>query len=50
MTNIPTNIKTGFDSNDLNNLEKQEIEINVTSSIMTFMSYAIKSSTIYVEH
>lgn len=50
MANLPTNIKTGVDNNDLNNLEKQEIEINVTSSIMTFMSYAIKSSTIYVEH
>lgn len=47
--NIPTNIATG-ENGDLNVLEKQELEINVTSAIMTFMSYSIKSSTIYAEH
>ena len=47
--NIPINIATG-ENGDLNVLEKQEQEINVTSAIMTFMSYSIKSSAVYVEH
>ncbi len=49
MNNIPESIQTGVNG-ELNVLEKQELEINVTSSIMTFMSYAMKSSGIYVEH
>ena len=48
--NIPTKIITGQDTGDLNILEREELEINVTSSIMTFMSYSIKSSSIFVEH
>ena len=48
--NIPDKINTGLDNGELNVLEKQEAEINVTSCIMTFMSYSIKSSSIYVEH
>jgi len=35
---------------DLNVLESQEIEINVTSSILTFMTYAMKSAAIYAAH
>lgn len=50
MTNIPDKIITGTDNGELNNLEKQELEVNITSSIMTFMSYSIKSSSIFVEH
>uniref|UniRef100_A0AB39J7T1 Transcription factor CBF/NF-Y/archaeal histone domain-containing protein n=1 Tax=Florenciella sp. virus SA2 TaxID=3240092 RepID=A0AB39J7T1_9VIRU len=51
MNNIPLNIKSGVGNNDdLNVLEKKELEINVTSCIMTFMSFAMKSSAIYVEH
>ena len=50
MTNIPDKIITGRDNNELNILEKQELEVNITSSIMTFMSYSIKSSSIFVEH
>jgi len=50
MTNIPTEILTGKDNGDLNVLEKEELEINVSSSIMAFMSYSIKSSSIFVEH
>tara|TARA_Y100000389_G_scaffold182753_1_gene199631 strand:+ start:238 stop:696 length:459 start_codon:yes stop_codon:yes gene_type:complete len=49
MNNIPSKIKTGFD-NDLNNLEKEELKINVTSSILSFMEYAIKTAEIYVSH
>ena len=48
--NIPTKIMTGQDTGDLNVLEREELEINITSSIMTFMSYSIKSSSIFVEH
>tara|TARA_A100001011_G_scaffold400547_1_gene516115 strand:+ start:1513 stop:2016 length:504 start_codon:yes stop_codon:yes gene_type:complete len=50
MTNIPDKIITGIDNGELNNLEKRELEVNITSSIMTFMSYSIKSSSIFVEH
>ena len=49
MNNIPTTIATG-ENGELNVLEKQEHEINVTSCILTFMSYAMKTSGIYVEH
>lgn len=48
--NIPTKIISGKDNGELNVLEREELEINITSSIMTFMSYSIKSSSIYVEH
>lgn len=48
--NIPTKILAGQDSGELNVLEREELEVNVTSSIMTFMSYSIKSSSIFVEH
>ena len=41
---------TGQDTGDLNVLEREELEINITPSIMTFMSYSIKSSSIFVEH
>ena len=47
---IPSQIRTGMGNYELNNLEKEEIEINVTSMVMTFMSYAMKTSAIYVEH
>lgn len=47
---IPTKIITGQDTGDLNILEQKELEVNVSSSIMTFMSYSIKSSSIFVEH
>lgn len=50
MNNTPFKMMTGTNSDELNVLEKEEAEINVTSAIMTFMSYAIKSSSIYVEH
>tara|TARA_Y100000389_G_scaffold178371_1_gene191505 strand:+ start:20132 stop:20638 length:507 start_codon:yes stop_codon:yes gene_type:complete len=51
MNNIPSNIKSGIGNHDeLNVLEKKELEINVTSCVMTFMSFAMKSSAIYVEH
>ncbi len=49
MTNIPESIQTG-ENGELNVLEKQELEINVRSSILTFMSYAIQTSGTYVEH
>jgi|TARA_B110000114_G_C14870249_1_gene308524 hypothetical protein len=49
MNNIPVSIATG-ENGELNVLEKQEQEINVTSCILTFMSYAIKTSGVYVEH
>lgn len=48
--NIPAKIMTGQENGDLNALEREELEINITSSIMTFMSYSIKSSSIFVEH
>lgn len=48
--NIPTNIITGQDNGQLNVLEQEELEINVTSSIMTFMTYSIKSASIFIEH
>tara|TARA_Y100000389_G_scaffold204838_1_gene260060 strand:+ start:5686 stop:6171 length:486 start_codon:yes stop_codon:yes gene_type:complete len=48
--NIPDKINTGLNDGGVNILEKQEAEINITSCIMTFMSYSIKSSSIYVEH
>lgn len=47
---IPSQIRTGMGNYELNNLEREEIEINVTSMVMTFMSYAMKTSAIYVEH
>ena len=47
---IPSQIRTGMGNYELNNLEREEIEINVTSMIMTFMSYAMKTSAMYVEH
>ena len=47
---IPSQIRTGMGNYELNNLEKEEIEINVTSMVMTFMSYAMKTSAMYVEH
>ena len=47
---IPSQIRTGMGNYELNNLEKEEIEINVTSMVMTFMSYATKTSAMYVEH
>lgn len=50
MDNLPSSIKSGRDGGEPNNLEKEEIEVNVTSSIMTFMSYSIQSSSIYVDH
>ena len=49
MNNIPDKITTGF-NNDLNNLEKEELKINVTSSILSFMEYAAKTAEIYVSH
>ena len=49
MSFIPSSIATG-ENGEMNVLEKQEHDVNVTSAIMTFMSYAIKSSSIYVEH
>jgi|TARA_B110000285_G_scaffold235399_1_gene316869 hypothetical protein len=49
MNNVPDKITTGFE-NDLNNLEKEELKVNVTSSILSFMEYAIKTSEIYVNH
>ena len=49
MNNIPDKIVTGF-NNDLNNLEKEELKINVTSSILSFMEYAVKTADIYVSH
>ena len=49
MNNIPSKITTGFD-NDLNNLEKEELKANVTSSILSFMEYAVKTAEIYVTH
>ena len=49
MNNIPDKIVTGF-NNDLNNLEKEELKVNVTSSILSFMEYAIKTAEIYVSH
>lgn len=48
--NIPTSIITGQDNGELNVLEREELEVSVTSNIMTFMSYSIKSSSIFVEH
>ena len=48
--NIPDKIISGLGNGDINALEKEEAEINVTSCIMTFMSYSIKSSSIFVEH
>lgn len=50
MDNLPSSIKSGRGGGEPNNLEKEEIEVNVTSSIMTFMSYSIQSSSIYVDH
>ena len=47
---IPSQIRTGMGNYELNNLEREEIEINVTSMVMTFMSYAMKTSAMYVEH
>ena len=47
---IPSHIRTGMGNYELNNLEREEIEINVTSMVMTFMSYAMKTSAMYVEH
>lgn len=49
MNNIPDKITTGF-NNDLNNLEKEELKVNVTSSILSFMEYAVKTAEIYVTH
>tara|TARA_Y100000992_G_scaffold301393_1_gene272188 strand:- start:831 stop:1322 length:492 start_codon:yes stop_codon:yes gene_type:complete len=49
MSYIPTRISTG-ENGELNVLEKEEQNINITSAIMAFMSYAIKSSSIFVEH
>lgn len=48
--NIPTKIMTGQDNGELNVLEREELEVSVTSSIMTFMTYSIQSSSIFVEH
>lgn len=48
--NIPTKIVTGQETGEMNVLEQAELEVNVTSSIMAFMSYAISSSSIFVEH
>ena len=48
--NIPTKIVSGQETGDLNVLEQKELEVNISSSIMTFMSYSIKSSSIFVEH
>ena len=47
---IPSQRRTGMGNYELNNLEREEIEINVTSMVMTFMSYAMKTSAMYVEH
>ena len=50
MSGVPARINTGQDDGELNALEREELEINITSSIMTFMSYSINSSSIFVEH
>lgn len=50
MSGVPAHINTGQDDGELNVLEREELEINITSSIMTFMSYSINSSSVFVEH
>lgn len=49
MDDIPKNIKSGING-DLNNLEKEELNINVTSCILSFMEYAMKTAEMYVIH
>ena len=46
---IPTNLQTGY-NNEINCLERAEIEVNVTSSVMAFVDYAIKTASVYATH
>lgn len=46
---IPSTIKSGM-NNELNVLEKKEIEINTKALIMSFTEYAMRRASIYVEH
>lgn len=48
---IPDSLKSGTgDESELNVLEKAELNVNVTSTVMSFVSYALKTASVHVEH
>ena len=49
--NIPELLKSGRgDEGELNSLEKTELSINVASTVMSFVSYAMKTAAVHAEH